>query len=328
MSHTKRSHYVPQVYLRAWANDRNQVAVRRRGSVDCFKSNIKDVAVQSHLYGKGLNGQIREQMFGNLEGEWPAMRAALLADGGLIQAPMRDKVALFMALQFIRTHKQGAQMKFFRALSEWTTVRPISKEDVRRFLQERILHFAPSDQEVEGAWSLAYIALKDGPPPSIDEEMGIHFDLAVKKVAPLLTEYSWAVEHCPKPILMTSDRPFMTWRPPSYRDAYEGVGIGNSDELRFPLTPSDLLVIQRGNYQIGVHTVQPKRFMRVNAAVASQCQDQIIGTVKNSADMRALRLADWRPMIRFNTGPGWLESSDGSRERMDDVIHTWSPTHV
>lgn len=327
MSHTKRSHFVPRVYLRAWAEG-SRVVVRRRGRPHCFASHIDNVAVRNYLYGIGEIGQQRERMFGDLEGEWADLRAALLSDGGLINANARHKVSIFIALQYIRTDNHGAQMRFVRDFAAYSSARPVSREDMRDFLLKKILHFPPADREVEGAWTIACVGLNNGSPPSVDEEMRVLFDIAVRRIAPLLGEYSWSVEHCSKPILLTSDRPVMTWRPRSPRDQFEGVGLATADEIRFPLTPSDLLIIRRAGYQEGVRTVQTKRFRRVNADIASQCQDQIIGAIASRVEMEALPLADWRPSIRFNVGPGWQIADDGTEENIGDVVHMWSPNHV
>jgi hypothetical protein len=44
--------------------------------------------------------------------------------------------------------------------------------------------------------------------------------------------------------------------------------------------------------------------------------------------LEALRLADHRPTIRFNAGPGYRSLPDGTHEPMWDIVHTWTPTHV
>ena len=44
----------------------------------------------------------------------------------------------------------------------------------------------------------------------------------------------WSVEQCRKPMLLTSDRPVMCWRPFSARDRLEGIGIETAPEVRMP----------------------------------------------------------------------------------------------
>jgi hypothetical protein len=327
-SKTKRMHYVPQGYLRAWADDLQQVAIRRRGGADVFPTNVRNATVAGYLYGPGVNGQLREKMFGKLEDDWPDLRTALLSDGGFVTRAAREKTSVFMALQFIRTRESGAQFKFMREFAAFTPTRPVSRDDIRTFLRDHHLLFEPTDQEVEGAWTLASATLDTDDPPSLDEEMQTHFDIAIKQIAPRFEAYNWRVEHCSKPILLTSDRPVMAWRAPSVRDSYEGIGIDGAEEIRFALGPNDLLVIQRTGIQQSIVMVQQKRFRRVNAAAASQCQDQIIGTTALAFELSNIPMSAWRPTIRFNTAPGYQTMPDGTTESMGDIVHVWSPTHV
>jgi Protein of unknown function (DUF4238) len=46
----KRHHYLPESYLKAWAGERGQVAVRRRDQPDAFCAATRNVAVEADLY--------------------------------------------------------------------------------------------------------------------------------------------------------------------------------------------------------------------------------------------------------------------------------------
>ena len=46
----KRHHYLPESYLKAWAGERGQVAVRRRDQPDAFCTTTRNVAVEADLY--------------------------------------------------------------------------------------------------------------------------------------------------------------------------------------------------------------------------------------------------------------------------------------
>jgi hypothetical protein len=56
----KRHHYLPESYLKAWAGERGQVAVRRRDQPDAFCTATRNVAVEADLYAlstdAGLEG--------------------------------------------------------------------------------------------------------------------------------------------------------------------------------------------------------------------------------------------------------------------------------
>jgi hypothetical protein len=116
---TKRPHFVPACYLRAWADAGDKVAVRRRDAAEAFTPNVINVAVDAGIYGRGDAAQAREKMFGQFEEMWPDLRAALIARGGAVSAEVRSAVSLFTAIQQGRTRDQVARAGFlnsFRAI--------------------------------------------------------------------------------------------------------------------------------------------------------------------------------------------------------------------
>lgn len=186
---------------------------------------------------------------------------------------------------------------------------------MRAFLQERHLKFTPSEREVEAAWTIAYVAFEQGGPLTKDAVMKMLFSIAIRELAPRLKRYSWTVEHCRKAMLFTSDRPVMYWRQRSARDRYEGVGIETADETRIPITPNDLLVVRRSGGGKASRNVQPKRFERVNASVASQCHEFVVATTHQ---IRTLGIAPARASptghaVRHRTGiPGFARRTAGA----------------
>jgi len=325
---TKRPHFVPATYLRAWANDEDQVAVRRRDMVKVYTPNVINVAVEAGVYGRGAVGQSREEMFGHLEETWSNLCEALINQGGGVDAEARSQVSLFAAIQLIRTRERIAQAEFLSSFAAFSTRRPVTKDDIRAFLTERWLRFPPSDNEVEGAWTIASVTLRQGEPPSKDEVIAMLLNIAIRELAPRLARFHWTVEHCRKPMLFTSDRPVMCWRPRSQRDKYEGIGIENAEEIRMPLTPHDLLVIRPIGVDGRIEQVQPRRFERVNAAVVSQCHEFIVAAPSRMRDLQTLPIATHRPVLRFNMAPGTRILPDGREEPMGDVVHTWVPIHA
>lgn len=196
---------------------------------------------------------------------------------------------------------------------------------MRRFLAEKHLGFAPSDAEVEAAWTIVTYVLSRGEPPSRDEVLGMVLDVAVKELAPRLSNMKWVVETCRKRILFTSDRPVMHWRPKSSRDAFEGVGLENADEIRLPLKPCNLLVFCRQGDTLAPKRVEPKRFIEVNEDIAAQCFEFVVAGPSRLDRLRDLRMADRLPSVRFNMAPGVRRTSDGRDEPMGDILHMWIP---
>lgn len=324
-SRTKRPHYVPECYLRAWADSNDQVAIRRRNSTKVPTPNVVNVAVEAGIYGRDEPAQLREKVFGGFEERWPDLRSLLLAQGGTVTGKVRSAISLFAALQLIRTREHMTQVEFLSDFGKFSGRRPVERDDIRAYLKQRHLRSAPSDREVEAAWTLAYVAFNYGGPLTKDETMRMLFDIAIRELAPRLDRYSWVVEHCRKPILFTSDRPVMFWRRPSPSDSYEGIGLETADEIRMPLTPSDLLVVRHSGVDMPVQQVQPRRFERVNADLVPQCHEFVVATPGRVGALALLTLAKHRPVMRFDIGPGLRELPDGRQEPMGDVVHTWGP---
>jgi hypothetical protein len=325
---TKRPHFVPACYLQAWADGDDQIAVRRRDSMKTFTPNVINVAVEAGIYGRGRAGQTRERMFGQLEEAWPDLRAALIGRGGAVGTDVRSAVSLFAAIQLARTREHVAQLEFLNSFARFSARRPVEREDIRAFLTERHLRFPPSDREVEAAWTFAYVTLNNGEPLGKDEVMAILLGVAVREIGPRLARFHWTVEHCRRPMLFTSDRPVMCWRPRSARDEYEGIGVETAEEIRMPLTPQDLLVIRPVGLDGGIQQVQPRRFERVNAAVASQCHELVVTTPSRARSLELLPMAKHRPVLRFDMAPGVRQLPDGREEPMGDILHTWIPTRA
>ncbi len=175
---TKRPHYVPAGYLRAWA-DNETVCRRRRDRAISFPTNVKNLAVEAGIYGTGSLGQAREDTFRQTEDDWPALGRRLTSTGDLHRND-RTVVALFTAIQLIRTRESLARSNFIA--------------------------------EVEAAWTMVQYATDQDNPPSRDEMLSIMLKVAVTELAPRLEKMQWTVEHCSVPMLMTSDRPVMMWR--------------------------------------------------------------------------------------------------------------------
>jgi hypothetical protein len=297
------------------------VTVRRRGSHRTFETGTVTVGAEFHLYGKGIEALWREKNFGLLESQWPALRTELITTGH-VHGHNRSMVAAFMALQVARTREHLARATVSAQLADFTEERPISKEWVREFLKTRLRHDA-DETEVEAAWSLVNYELTLGQ-PTVDEAFWISMDVAVRQMAPLFESRNWRVETVDQPVLWTSDRPVMPWRPPSERDSFEGVGYGDSDEVRMPLSPTAMLIVEP------VYSVRPKhvplsRFHDYNRDIARQCYEFIVCTPGRSARLQKLALADRRPAVRFHIGPGFEVAPDGTKRQTNDILHTWIP---
>jgi hypothetical protein len=193
----------------------------------------------------------------------------------------------------------------------------------RRGILERHGH-EPDDPEVEAAWTLAAFEIMHESPPSFADAFSISMDVATTKIAPMLDGLHWHVEITDAPVLWASDRPVMQWRPPSIRDRFEGVGYGDCDEIRMPLTPTAMLILERKASR-SPRRVDSARFYRYNEDSALQCYEFVVCTPGRRERLARIPLASRRPAVRFHTAPGVQVAPDGTRSPMGDVIHKWIP---
>jgi hypothetical protein len=116
----------------------------------------------------------------------------------------------------------------------------------------------------------------------------------------------------------------MPWRPPSPRDRFDGVGYGDADEIRMPLSPTAMLVLQRSFTSSPKHA-PTSRFHNYNEDIARQCYELILCSPGRRTRLAQATLARHRAAVRFHIGPGTEVKADGSKVPMNDIIHTWIP---
>ena len=327
LKHPKRHHFVPKVYLKAWANQNSLVGLRRRQNIEHTLTNISNVALEKGFHGSGQEASDREAFFNEMENRWPTLKAWLLI--GNHSAPtQRHDVARFLAFQRLRTREQRARTEFYETALKHLTERPITADAMKTFLVKQWGLQDPSPAEVQGACDylefFRYSLEEEGEKLKIDSiSIPGHAEAFIK----LIESYNWRIERMPSPTLFTSDSPVIYWRPRTPQDHIEGIGLDNAQEVWFPLDPQHLLVLTKSSGKSGIWSASKKRLELINLEIAARSFEAVIASVACSTALNSLSLRPNKPALRFNIGPGVGVAADGTEYPLEEILHTWVPAY-
>ncbi|MDF1595123.1 MAG: DUF4238 domain-containing protein [Acidimicrobiia bacterium] len=323
MSEPKLHHFVPQSYLKRFANERNQVAVRSRDG-STFLSNTRNVMAVIGLYKVPQQPLTAEQTLGALEEDAKEVLDRIDEERTLPPSGSgeRDTLALYMGVQLARDPDHVLSFEFTHDVIEAIGDPPIDPESMRDYLERNVLGFEPHETEVQGACDFVNASAMQPDFPTREDTAQLRIDLMFNlglQVAEHLKQRAWSLEAARHGELITSDRPVTIWALPSPEDTYRGVGIYDADEIWLPLDRTRLISLRL----IGperVRTMGPRRLKNVNEHIARHCTSLIAFHPEN-VEGKHLPLARRRPIIRFNTGPLYsgTERTDG------EVLHVWKP---
>jgi Protein of unknown function (DUF4238) len=234
-------------------------------------------------------------------------------------SPDREALSRYLALQSTRTPETRERILFAREVADYAGRRRITQALMAEYLETVHLGFRPAASEISAAWDFVTVNLQS--PETLTEEFAIEMMLvSMEKIAPVLDGMWWTVESDRKGRLITSDAPFIVWRTPSPRDEFEGVGIANAEEIRFPLDPGKQLVLTPAP-RTATARIGSQRVRQINSDTVSACHRFVVAHPGNLNDAQAPHLTSDRPVIRFNSGPLY---KDGKRQD-GEIIHSWVP---
>jgi Protein of unknown function (DUF4238) len=327
MSRAKRHHYVPASYLTRFGVG-GKVLVRPRGR-RMYVTSVINVAVEAGLYevrdAEGEPTDAVERALAGLEG---TASTALTTIEQTQQLPPngsaeRETLATFLAVQFTRTPDHRELILFPERVAKYAADRAIDADLMTEYLQKVHLGFKPEDGEVRGALDFTHFALQDRASLTKDNAIRITFG-TLRKLQPALLGMHWSLEVARRPRLITSDAPLVIWRKPSDRDPYWGVGVGNADEIRFPISPAMQLVMTPESRE-PVTRIEPDRVRACNADVAHACYRVVVGHPRREQQLERLDLPARPAVFRFHSGPGYRAMPDGTDEYLGEVIHVRRP---
>lgn len=327
MTDAKRHHYVPRVFLERFAEDGSLCVRRRDGKT--FMTGATNVAVESGFYDlrldDGSTSKAVEHILADIEGLIANVFRAIDESGEAPApgTPNREVLAVYLAVQYTRTPEQRGRVLFPERLARYLAGRELTRDLVAEYLAVEHLRFTPGESEVQAAFDFASVALRD--PDVLTAEFAMDMMLrSIEHLVPVLDELEWTIEHERKGRLITSDTPLVIWRPPSARDAFEGVGIGNAHEIRFPLDPAKQFVVSKRRRPPTVR-ITSDRVVSCNLDMIAGCHQFILGPPRLQRQLFEPDMKPHMPELRFNTGPLYERQPDGTNAYKGEVLHTWVP---
>jgi len=233
----------------------------------------------------------------------------------------RQLLSDFLAIQLARTPDSIGRIMFASNVVDYASSPPISFETMRQYLSE--VHFAavPDDDEVKAAADLVNGMTAMGSLPSKEDSLDILFRVALRDVSPILQEKAWSIEIDPRGQFITSDLPVNKYWAPNKCNDYEGIGVENADEIRFPVDPRHLLVL-RPRYPEHRVVVDEKRVRSANRGTAARCYRFVVAHVDQEQLIGAMPLRDHAAVLRFQEGP-LVDATGVPVKPRRDVIHTY-----
>lgn len=269
MSLTKKQHYVPQFYLRRFANKKSQVNVYDKFNQKSFRANVKDVASANYFYDLsadiienlksslasfkvkyGLNHNIVQEITQKIEdvqvvektlSRWESSFArtldnviSVLDKRKRFKERFRDNLSIFISTQFWRTFAQRQSIIELEQNLEKQAMELIQKINKTKGTNytAKDLDIAFDQQEAE------------------DRHKFLVFDTDnILETAAIFANHIWVIGiNDTKYPLYTSDNP-VARRAHKKNDWRSNIGIASPGvEIMFPLSPQYTLTMYERNY--------------------------------------------------------------------------------
>ncbi|KQW08142.1 hypothetical protein ASC66_04195 [Leifsonia sp. Root4] len=233
----KLHHYVPQAYLRGFANAKDRVtAIRLPGSSEPFTTSVRNVAAQTHFHRvEGLERPDEfEDVLAVTEGEAQSV-IRKLEQHNPFPLPEGDRwtLAYFIALQAVRGPDTRRTAEQIQAKMIRLEVGAGGRNNVKAWIKKNF-GFDATDAQAERIWVEA--THPDGPPITFSNLAHIqHMVEAAAQLVPYIAGRPWSLTRFRRRSLITSDAPVALIGNPEV-EPWEGVGFGTAWGIAFPLT--------------------------------------------------------------------------------------------
>jgi hypothetical protein len=216
----------------------------RGGKKKPILTSINNAAVESGFYTitgeSGEKSQAIERLLSLIEG---GGREAIdrISEGVFPPDPdSRDSLALFMAFQMLRTPERRREYEEMVDYTSKTMLEGWTPEYARQRLQQEGIE--PTEEAVAEIMEVVENPNDFRFVPHQNEQIRLMLDVAVK-VAPVIAGRTWLLGHCRVATFVTGDHPVVWYSRPTETSRYRGVGVGNAEEVYYPLDRHHVLLL-------------------------------------------------------------------------------------
>jgi len=241
----KRHHFVPQFYLRNFADGKRRLRMYARGrGAEPIVAMVKDAAVESGFYSvaheSGEKSQRVESVLSVIDDKAKAAVDAILRGGFPPERQAREDLAIFIALQTLRTPLDRRQYEAMVDYTQKVMLEGWTADYARERLQQTGLD--TTDEAVAEIMDVVDNPEKYRFVPHQNEHIKIMLSVATQ-VAPVIAARAWLLGACNTASFVTSDHPVVWRSAPNETNRHLGVGLGNAEEVYFPLDRHHVLMM-------------------------------------------------------------------------------------
>lgn len=263
----KLHHYVPQGYLRGFANEKGQVRVipldRSRKP---FVSSVKNVAAQTHFHTieELEEPDAFETALSEVEGKASRIIKAFEKKTFPRSEDDRWDLSYYMALQSVRGPDTRKTTEHLNAKLIRLEIGAAGRSNVGPWIK-RNFGFDPSPEQEDRVWAEA--TQPDGPPISFSNRDHIQYMLDMaEELTPYFACRQWSLVRFERRALFTSDAPVSLIRDPE-DGGWGGVGYMTAQAITFPLTRELGLLMNSPIWMLEGHKPDDSRVQDIRAAL-------------------------------------------------------------
>ncbi len=241
---SKRHHFVPQFYLRRFADGEGKLRIYRSGTaLEPIRSSVKDAAVRTGFYKIDMDGpgdpmQLEAEL-SRIEGDAAGAIARICAGGFPPTDFDRGVLSVFMALQLTRTPEHRLVMEKQVDTLEKVFYENMTPEWARQRLTE--IGLDPTEESVAAIMDIAENPDQYVFSPDRNEFLQMMMGVALQ-IAPILEARAWRLGISPGPGIVAGDHAPVRFTLPEARRPFLGIGLRDAQEVDFPLDRYHALV--------------------------------------------------------------------------------------